>query len=112
MLLLSSQSYGNDLKIKAQKASLDDKNLLLTLEDNISLELDEIIISTSKAIINFNNTYEPIKLIVPEKIKIYNKKQNSKLTANSGEYNFITKKLNLIGDVQYNDLKSNQKALK
>ena len=109
LLLINFSSFGKDLRIKAQKASIDDKNLLFSLEDNISLELDEIIILTSKAIIKFNNTYEPLTLKVPEKIKIYNKKQQSTMIANSGDYNFITKKFNLNGDVEYRDSTSNQK---
>jgi len=108
LVFLSLQADARELKIKAQKASIDDKNLLLTLEDSVSLELDEITIFTSKAVIKFNNKYEPMKLIVQGKIKIYNKKHHSQILADSAEYDFITKKLNLSGNVHYTTLKPEQ----
>ena len=106
MICTSSSLIANDkIQIRCDNLTLNKKDLSATFENNVRVLFEDQDISTHKLIIYYSDLgpkREIIKIVFPTTIKAIKSDKNNVdvIIADSGEFDNLTKKLTLLGNVR------------
>ena len=91
------------VQITSEELTINKSDFTAIFEENVLLIFEDMKLSTSKLVIHYNdkdNKKEIKEIFIPNKLKAIKNNDNELIIADKGEFNNISKKLTLTGNVK------------